>query len=119
MKEVPEVEQLLKVLVHVVGRSVVPMEKLEQIVAPTRGSEKQIRAFNLCDGSRTQAEIVKVLSLDPGNFSKTLARWESAGIVYRLKVGSDQRLLHLYPLPERKPPRPASTNAKGEDRHER
>jgi hypothetical protein len=115
MKEVPEVEQLLEVLVHLVGRSVVPLQKLEQIVAPTRGSEKQIRAFNLCDGSRTQAQIVKELNLNQGNFSTGTARWEAAGVLYRIKSGSEQRLLHIYPLPERKVSKRKIESAKGEN----
>jgi len=119
MKEVPEVEQLLKVLVHLVGRSVVPMEKLEQIVAPAPGSERQIRAFNLCDGSRTQAQIVKELNLNQGNFSIATARWEAAGVLYRIKIGSEQRLLHIYPLPERKVSKRRIESAKGENDHER
>ena len=63
-------------------------------------TEKQLRAFNLCDGSRTQAEIGKELGLDSGNFSKTINRWIDEGIVIRVGEKREARPLHVYPLPE-------------------
>ena len=67
-------------------------------MGPSAG-EKQLRAYNLCDGSRTQADIAKELGLDPGNFSKTLTRWIDEGIVIRIGEKRESRPLHVYPLP--------------------
>ncbi len=119
MNDDREVVQLLKVLVHLVGRSVVPADKLERIVAPTRGSGKQIQAFNKCDGSRTQSQIVKDLNLNQGNFSTAVARWEAAGVLYRIKSGSEERPLHIYPLPEGKTTKQKTHSMSGGNGYER
>jgi hypothetical protein len=68
-----------------------------EIIGP---GEKQHRAFNLCDGEKTQAEIAKELGLDPGNFSRTITRWVDEGIAIRAGKKGDIRPLHVYPLPE-------------------
>jgi predicted transcriptional regulator len=89
----------LRAILATVARQTFSIEKILEIMGPNSG-EKQLRAFNMCDGTRTQAEIAKELGLDSGNFSKSLSRWIDAGIVIRIseKVGS--RPLHVYPLPE-------------------
>jgi hypothetical protein len=62
--------------------------------------KKQLRAFNMCDGAKGQAEIAKALKIDRGNFSRTVSRWIDEGIVFRLGEGRDAKLLHVYALPE-------------------
>jgi predicted transcriptional regulator len=62
------------------------------------GGAKQLKAFNLCDGTRTQGEIAKELSLDPANFSKTITRWAELGIVIRITEGRSVTPVHVYPL---------------------
>lgn len=89
-------EALLKGILAMVGRTAFPPEALYKLVAPTSGSEKQVLAYNLCDGETPQAEISKKAKLDPGNLSRTIAKWVEAGIVIR--VGADELPLHLYPL---------------------
>lgn len=91
-----QTDDLLRALVNVMGRVAIPPEKLRAIVAPGSRAEKQEKAYNLCDGTRQQADIVKKLGLDPGNFSRTVKRWEELGVLFR--VGRDAHLLHLYPL---------------------
>lgn len=91
-------EVLLRAILSVSARGAIPPRKLLRIVMPTGSSEKQRQAYNLCDGTRTQAEIAKSLKLDQGNFSRTLGRWIEEGVVFRLGEGRDSRLLHLYPL---------------------
>ena len=67
-----------------------------QMVAPTAGSEKQLLAYNLCDGETPQAEIGKKAKLDHGNLSRLISKWIETGIVVR--VGATTMLpLHLYP----------------------
>lgn len=73
--------------------------RILEIMGPS-AREKQHQAFNLCDGTRTQAEIAQELGLDPGNFSKTLNRWIDEGIVIRVGEKREARPLHVYPLPE-------------------
>lgn len=92
-------EVLLKALLHVSARAAFPPDRLRRIVLSKGAGEKQVRAFNLCDGSRTQGEIAKALKINSGNFSRTAARWLDEGIVVRLGDGRDATLLHVYPLP--------------------
>jgi CRP-like cAMP-binding protein len=89
----------LRAILATVARQAFPPEKLVEIMGRNAG-EKQYRAFNLCDGTRTQADIAKELGLDPANFSKSLGRWVDAGIVIRVGEGREVRPVHLYPLPE-------------------
>lgn len=89
-------EALLKGILATVGRAAFPPEALRKIVAPTTGSNKQVLAYNLCDGETPQAEIGKRAKLDSGNLSRTITKWIEAGIVIR--VGAEDHPLHLYPL---------------------
>lgn len=90
-------ETYLRAILATVARQTFSPERILEII---NAGEKQRRAFNLCDGSRTQAEIAKELGLDSGNFSKTLNRWIDEGIVIRVKEQRETRPLHVYPLPE-------------------
>lgn len=87
-------ESLLRAVLSVTARQTFPPDKLAEMVGPT----KQVKAFNLCDGSQSQTDIAKSLKLDSGNFSRTVARWVEEGIVFRLGEGRDAKLLHVYPL---------------------
>jgi DNA-binding MarR family transcriptional regulator len=80
------------------ARQAISVEELIQTVAPKGSGEDQMLAFNLCDGSRGQSEIAKEVKLDPGNFSRTVARWVEAGIVIRMGEGREAKLLHIYPI---------------------
>jgi hypothetical protein len=91
---------LLRALLTVTGRAALPVEKLAGIVQSAGAGEKQLAAYNMCDGNRGQSEIAKALSLDAGNFSRTVGRWIDAGIVFRLGDGRDAKLMHVYPLPK-------------------
>lgn len=89
-------DELLKAILAIVARSTFPPAVIAKIVAPTAGSEKQLLAYNLCDGETSQAEICKRTKLDKGSFSRSVARWIEAGIVVR--IGSERLPLHVYPL---------------------
>lgn len=82
-------------MLAMLARQSFPPEKLGELV----GKDKQLEAYNLCDGSRTQAEIAKMLGLDPSNFSKTAARWAELGVLIRVTEGKEVRPVHLYALP--------------------
>ncbi|MGE4527249.1 MAG: MarR family transcriptional regulator [Rhodospirillaceae bacterium] len=92
-------DTFLRAILATIARQTFSPNKILEILGSSAG-EKQYRAFNLCDGSRTQADIVKELSLDSSNFSKTLNRWIDEGIVIRIGEKRDARPLHVYPLPE-------------------
>ena len=89
-------DALLKGILATVARTAFPPESLHKIVAPTAGSEKQVFAYNLCDGETPQNVIGKKAKLDSGNLSRSIARWIEAGVIIR--VGAEQFSLHLYPL---------------------
>jgi hypothetical protein len=89
-------EALLKGILAVVARTAFPPEAIYKIVAPTTGSDKQVLAYNLCDGGTPQNVIGKRAKLDSGNLSRSINRWIEAGVVIR--IGADQFPLHLYPL---------------------
>ncbi|SRR5713226_2384224 len=96
MKTAEHSDQLLRCLVHIIGRAAMPPEKVYELVG--RG-DKQIEAFNLCDGSLTQKEVSKKTGIDAGNLSRTFTRWIENGIAFWLGEGQAARLLHIYPLP--------------------
>lgn len=89
-------DTLLKELLATTGRMVFSPEDVLKIVAPTSGSEKQIDAFNLCDGDTPQGVICKKVGIDSGNFSRSISRWVEEGVMFR--VGPDEYPLHIYPL---------------------
>jgi len=91
-------DAILRAILNVTARGHLPARKLVGIVVPSGSGEKQRQAYNLCDGTRSQAEIAKTLKLDQGNFSRTLGRWIDEGVVFRLGDGRDAKLLHVYPL---------------------
>ena len=88
-------DALLKAVLSVVARKEFPPEALALLV----GAQKQREAYNMCDGSVGQAEIVKQLNLDKSNFRKTLNRWTDLGIAFKIAQDNEIRPLHLYPLP--------------------
>lgn len=93
-------DQFLRAILATVARQTFSPDFIFDTVAGSGDKGKQLRAYNLCDGTRSQAEIGKELKLDPSNFSKTLNRWIDSGIVIRVGEGRDTKPLHVYPLPE-------------------
>jgi Fic family protein len=88
-------EWLLECLIHVIGRAAIKIDDVCQIV----GQKKQIRAFNLCDGTLTLSEIAKKSGINKANLSRTFDRWVKNGIAFRFKEGKETRLLHVFPIP--------------------
>jgi hypothetical protein len=89
-------ETLLKAILAMVSRATIPPQELSKIIAPTARSEKQILAYNSCDGETSQVEICKKAKLKKGNLSTSITRWVEAGVMVR--VGPDRLPMHLYPL---------------------
>lgn len=96
MKSSEQSDQLLRCLVHIIGRAAMPQEKVLEVVGP---GVKQVEAFNLCDGTQSQKEVCKKTGIDAGNLSRTFARWVENGVAFWIGEGQAARLLHVYPLP--------------------
>jgi hypothetical protein len=91
-------EALLKALLTTVGRQAFPADKLAEILLVGGAGAKQIKAYNLCDGTRTQTEVAKSAGLDSGNFSRTVSRWISAGVIFKLSSDKEDKLMHVCPV---------------------
>jgi predicted transcriptional regulator len=89
-------ESLLRAIFATVARSTFAPQQVFRMVTPHGGSDRQLTAYNLCDGNTPQADIAKEAKLDKGAMSRALTRWIEAGIVVR--IGKDQLPLHVYPL---------------------
>lgn len=92
-------DQYLRAILATVARQTFSPDAILEIVAVGTDKGKQVAAFNLCDGTRSQAEVAKSTGLDSSNFSKTVGRWIDAGIVIKVGTGQDMKPLHVYPLP--------------------
>lgn len=92
-------DAFLRAILATVARQTFSPADVLEILGPAAG-KKQHRAYNMCDGSRTQTEIAKEIGLDPSNFSKTLNRWIDEEIVIRVGENREARPLHVYQLPE-------------------
>jgi hypothetical protein len=97
-------DDLLRILVQLSARQALPEAAVRKVVG---GSTRQLQAYNLCDGTRSQSEVTKVAKLDSGNFSRTVTRWIQFGVLFRLGTGREAKLLHLYPLAKEKAKRTA------------
>lgn len=92
-----DLDKLVPFAIGLLGRIAFPPETLEKIVMQGSG-EKQKEAYNLCDGTRKQADIAKEVGLDASNFRKTVKRWEREGVLVRIGDDGSPRLLGLYRL---------------------
>lgn len=94
-----ELNDLLTCALQVLGRMAIPPAKIREVIGEKK--KKQLKAYNLCDGTRTLGEIAKRAKLNQGNFSKTAKRWIEHGILFAFTDGVEKRLLHVYPLPKK------------------
>src|ERR1700741_5435311 len=88
----------LKAILGTVARRAFPSNVLADLVAPKGSGEKQIAAYNLCDGEHTQAEIASAVRIDKANLSRSISRWVDHGILFRVNDGGEMRPVHIYPL---------------------
>lgn len=89
-------EQLLCCFIQIVGRAAMPEERVREIVG---SGAKQVRAFNLCDGTKSQTDVARQCRLQQANLSRTVSRWVQNGVMFWIGAGRDARLLHIYPIP--------------------
>ena len=102
-----KVEWLLECLVHTIGRAALKTEDASKVVG---ANAKQVRAFNMCDGSLTLSEVAKKARFDLGHLSRTVDRWVENGVMFDLVEGRERRPLHIYSIPQ--PTRAKSTRRK-------
>lgn len=92
-----DTEDLLRCLVHIAGRTAVPVETTRAVVGEGKNRAK---AFNLCDGRTTLKEISKKTKIDTGNLSRAVSNWVEHGVAFRIGEGKDALPLHIYSLPK-------------------
>lgn len=95
-------EDLLRCLVHIAGRTAVPVETTRAVVGEGKNRAK---AFNLCDGRTTLIEISKKTKIDRGNLSRAVSNWVEHGVAFRIGEGKDGVPLHIYSLPKNDKPK--------------
>lgn len=88
-------EQLMQCLVQVVARAAIAETRVREIVGT---GAKQLRAFNLADGTKSQLQISKATGIDQGNLSRTFQRWVESGVAFWMGEGKETRLMHVYPI---------------------
>ena len=93
MENGARLEQLLQCLLQIIARAAIPETRVAVVVGT---KAKQLKAFNLSDGTRTQTEIAKQVGVDQASLSRSATRWVDAGIAFRIGDGKDARLLHIY-----------------------
>ena len=82
---------------QLLGRLAIPLDQIIKIIG---SGKKQLRAYNLCDGTKQQLDIAKESKIAPGNFNNTLDRWVENGIIFLVGNSARKRPLHVYPVPE-------------------
>lgn len=92
---------LLRCLLHVVGRAAIPATEIRALVGQ-RGKSR-IKAFNLFDGSHTIQEVARRTKIDKGNLSRSASLWVQHGMAFWVGEGKEARLLHVYAIPEKEP----------------
>jgi hypothetical protein len=90
------IESLLECLIQVIGRVAIPIDRVYEIVGT---NDKQIKAFNLCNGVVTQLEVAKKCGIDPGNFNRIITKWVENGVAFWIGSGKDARVMHIYSIP--------------------
>lgn len=92
-------EDIMLMQARLLGRIAFPPNVLAAIVAPgSRKNDKTTKAYNLCDGTRTQAQVTKETGVDSGNLSRSVNKWIASGVLFRIGGGKDAKLMHLYPI---------------------
>ena len=95
-------EAHIEYALQLLGRIAIPEEKVRKAIVGQakrkQGAQKNLRAFNLADGTLTAGEIAKKAGIDPGNFSRLADRWIKSGIMHAESSGKQLKLRHIYPI---------------------
>jgi CRP-like cAMP-binding protein len=88
-----QVEKLLAEQLRWLRAAAMPSVRATIDTALTK--EQQRRAYELCDGSRSSAEIGKAVGASPATLSRWTTEWRNLGIVYET---DERKLEHLISL---------------------
>ena len=91
----------LKMIMQLTARQTFSAREVAEHVCPTKKSAKSLKAYNLCDGTKSQVEISKLCGIDKANFQKMIKRWELEGLVFRVSQGKERLPLHIFPISEK------------------
>ena len=90
----------LRAMMSLIARQTFSPEELRKLVS-SRGTTKLLKAFNMCDGTKTQSEIAAELKIDAGQFSRSIKQWVDEGIVIKTGENRSTRIVHVYPIPDK------------------
>lgn len=90
-------QQLLSAILQTVGRAAFADD--DEVLKIIGSSPRNLAAYKMCDGSRSQTAIAKAADINAGNFSRLVAKWEAAGILCKIGGPGDIKLLQVYKLP--------------------
>jgi len=91
----------LKMIMQLIARQTFSAKDVADHVCPTKKSAKSIKAYNLCDGTRSQTEIAKMCGIDKANCRKMIKKWELEGLILRVPHGKELQPLHIFPISEK------------------
>ena len=89
---------MLRCLVHVIGRTAVPVDEVCEVVGT---GKNRVKAFNMFDGGHGLSEVAHATKINQGNLSRAAGTWVEHGIAFWIGEGQEARLLHIYPIPEK------------------
>lgn len=99
MPSTPE-QTYLRAILATVARQTFPPTALFRLVAPQANSKRSVVAFNLFDGTRSNAEVADQSGIHHANLSKLVKRWIDLGIMIRVETDGQSRPVHVYPIPD-------------------
>ena len=77
-------------IISLLGRIAFPKDSLKSSVQ--KGSKKPaqiVKAYNLCDGRTSITDIAKAAKLAQASLSAAVDKWESQGIVLKIKIKNE------------------------------
>ena len=104
MGDFQELKKQNKIIISLLGRIVFPQEKLISIIQKNSKKPKEIvKAYNLCNGELTIAEIAKKSGIAAQGLGQTILKWERLGIIIvegSHGKGSEVKPMNLYEINE-------------------
>lgn len=108
--KVAQVNEILvhqnKVIISLLARSTLGVEHITKIVTGWKKkgkAEDYLRVYNALDGSKTIADLAKIVGISPQALGQVLQKWIEDGIVYRSGSAGNSRYFGLLKLPEKIP----------------
>lgn len=93
MREGEALEKIVKqneFIISLLGRMAFRQDELKKLVI--KGSKKPaaiIKAYNMCNGTRTITEIANHVGITPSAMTQAVDRWEKNGIIFKAKKGNE------------------------------